>query len=271
MAPSCHSFGTARSQLSTKTVCAMECSYQAESALPVHAHDYPQLTMVLRGGYWEQRSGTTMACKEGAVLFRPAGDSHSNRFSTEGAVCLNLLFRGEEFRRSTASPNSPRRLLPSAAVYRIRREIRVNDDLSPLVLEEVARVLYATLFEREGIRLDSDAPAWLERIRELVQDTFHRPPSLDQLAAQAGRHPVHVARAFHRHYGSTIGEFIRQRRLEVACYHLATTEMPVSVIAHESAFADHSHLSRTMRRLLGVQPSGFRKVSTLPKEREATS
>ena len=90
MAPSCYSFGAARSQLSTNTVCAMKCSYQPESALPVHAHDYPQLTMVLRGGYWEQRAGTTMACEEGAVLFRPAGDSHSNRFSTEEAVCLSL-------------------------------------------------------------------------------------------------------------------------------------------------------------------------------------
>lgn len=271
MAPSCYAFGTAQSQLTANTVCAMECSYEAESALPVHAHNYPQLTMVLRGGYWEQRAGTTMACEVGAALFRPAGDSHSNRFASEGAVCLNLLFRGEEFRRATETPASPRRLMPSAAVYRIRREIQINDDLSPLVLEEVATVLYATLFERKGFRLDSSAPAWLEGIRELVQDTFLSPPSLDQLAAQAGRHPVHVAKTFHRHYGTTIGEFIRQRRLEVACYHLATTEIPVSVIAHESGFADHSHLSRTMRRLLGVQPSGFRKVSALPKGRKATS
>ncbi len=271
MAPSCYSFGTARSQLSTNSVCAMECSYQADSALPVHAHDYPQLTMVLRGGYWEQRAGTTMACEEGAVLFRPGGDSHSNRFSTEGAVCLNLLFRGEEFRRGTATQASPRRLMPSTALYRIRREIQVNDDLSLLVLEELATLLHATLFDKRGIRLDSSAPAWLERIRELVQETFHRSPSLDQLATEAGRHPVHVAKAFHRHYGSTIGEFIRQRRLEVACYRLATTQVPVSVIAHESGFADHSHLTRTMKQLLGVQPSRFRKAFTLRRAQRATS
>ena len=211
-----------------------------------------------------------MACGEGSVLFRPAGDSHSNRFSTEGAICLNLLFRGEDFRRATAIPASPRRLMPSAALYRIRREIQINDDLSPLVLEEMATLLHATLFERQGIRLDSSAPAWLERIRELVQDTFHRSTRLDQLASEAGRHRVHVAKAFHRHYGSTIGQFIRQRRLEVACYRLATTQVSVSVIAHESGFSDHSHLTRTMRRLLGVQPSRFRKASTLREGQTAT-
>ncbi len=73
MAPSCYSFGTARSQLSTNTVCAMECSYQPESALPVHAHDYPQLTMVLRGGYWEQRAGTTMCLRGRRCPASPSG------------------------------------------------------------------------------------------------------------------------------------------------------------------------------------------------------
>jgi len=123
-------------------------------------------------------------------------------------------------------------------------------------------VLYATFVEKRGIRLDSLAPAWLERIRELVQYTFDRAPSLEQLAAAVGRHPVHVAKAFVRHYGSTVGEFIRQRRLEVACYRLATTDLPVSVIAQEAGFADHSHLVRTMRRFLQVRPSGFRKAFT---------
>ena len=249
----------------------MECSYQPESTLPVHVHEYPQLTMVLRGGYVEQHAGTTMACEEGTVLFRPAGDAHSNRFSAEGAACLNVLFYGAEFRSSAMTPASPRRLMPSAAVYRIRRELQTQDDLSPLVLEEVATVLHATLLERKGIRLDSRAPAWLERIRELVQYAFRRPPSLDELAAIAGRHRVHVAKAFHRHYGSTIGEFIRQRRLEVACRRLATTDLPVSVIAHESGFADHSHFARTMKRFLGVQPSGFRRTLTLGKAQRATS
>ena len=240
----------------------MECTYGADSALPVHAHAHPQLTMVLRGGYVEQHGRTSMTCEEGALVFRPAGDAHADRFSIEGAACLNVVFHGDEFRSGTIPPSSPRRLMPRTSVYRIRRELQAPDDLSPLVLDEVATLLYATLVETRGIRLDSHAPAWLERIRELVQYTFDRAPSLEQLAAVAGRHPVHVAKAFLRHYGSTVGEFIRQRRLEVACYRLVTTDLPVSVIAQETGFADHSHLVRTMRRFLQVRPSGFRKAFT---------
>ncbi len=262
MATSCYGFGSARSKLVTRAVCAMECTYERDSALPVHAHAHPQLTMVLRGGYVEQHGGTSMACEEGAIVFRPAGDAHADRFSTEGASCLNLVFHGEEFRSSTMPPSSPRRVMPSTSVYRIRRELQAPDDLSPLVLDEVASLLHATFVEQRGIRLDGHAPVWLEWIRELVQYAFDRAPSLEQLAATAGRHPVHVAKAFLRHYGSTVGEFIRQRRLEVACYRLATTDLPVSVIAQEAGFADHSHLARTMRRFLQIPPSEFRKAFT---------
>src|SRR5258705_8259896 len=59
MAPSCHSFGTARSQLSTKTVCAMECSYQAESALPVLGAECLQRALQLH------RCGAPESCAVG--------------------------------------------------------------------------------------------------------------------------------------------------------------------------------------------------------------
>jgi len=262
MATSCYGFGAARSKLVTRAVCAMECAYEADSTLPKHWHDHPQLTMVLRGAYVEQHGGTSMACEEGTLVFRPAGDAHADRFSIAGAACLNVVFHGEEFRSNKLAPPSPRRLMPSGSIYRIRRELQTPDDLSPLVLDEVATVLFTAFVEKRGIRLDSQAPTWLERIRELVQYAFDRAPSLEQLAATAGRHPVHVAKAFLRHYGSTVGEFIRQRRLEVACYRLATTDLPVSVVAQEAGFADHSHLARTMRRFLHVRPSGFRKAFT---------
>ncbi len=238
----------------------MECTYEADSALPVHAHEHPQLTMVLRGGYVERHGGISMSCEEGTVLFRPAGDAHADRFSAKGAACLNVVFHGEAFRSGTMPASSPRRVMPSTLVYRIRRELQTPDDLSLLVLDEVATVLHATFVETKGIRLDSHAPAWLEQVRELVQCAFDRAPSLEVLASTVGRHPVHVAKAFLRHYGTTVGEFIRQRRLEVACHRLATTDLPVSVIAQEAGFADHSHLARSMRRFLQVRPSGFRKA-----------
>jgi len=78
------------------------------------------------------------------------------------------------------------------------------------------------------------------------------------IAASAGVHPVSLARTYRRHRRRTIGERIRELRVERACRLLATTEDPIAEVAQTCGFADQSHLARLMRRRLGVSPSGYR-------------
>src|SRR3989454_9043042 len=44
-------------------------------------------------------------------------------------------------------------------------------------------------------------------------------------------HRVHLARAFRWHYGCTVGEYIRQRRVEFVCHRLTGPDDRLSVIA----------------------------------------
>jgi AraC family transcriptional regulator len=69
---------------------------------------------------------------------------------------------------------------------------------------------------------------------------------------------VHLARTYRKHRRQTIGERIRELRLEAACHLLATTLDTIAEIAHDAGFADQSHLARLMRRRLGVSPSEYR-------------
>ncbi|MBI4501682.1 MAG: helix-turn-helix transcriptional regulator [Gemmatimonadetes bacterium] len=135
------------------------------------------------------------------------------------------------------------------------------------MVEELGAWVHASLSNGRGFRLDSHPPAWLERVRERLHSEFEQPPSLEQLAGDAGVHPIHVAKAFRHHYGCTVGEYIRQRRLEVACHRLATTDISVSRIAHNTGFADHSHFARTVKRYLGEAPTSFRQAFAIPTER----
>src|SRR5438034_8794997 len=67
-----------------------------------------------------------------------------------------------------------------------------------------------------------------------------------------------LARAFRWHYGCTVGEYIRQRRVEFACHRLTGPDDRLSVIAFDAGFADQSHLTNTFRRLVGMTPGAFR-------------
>ena len=80
------------------------------------------------------------------------------------------------------------------------------------------------------------------------------------LAAEAGLHPVYVARAFRQHFGIGVAEYARVVRAEHARILLATTEAPIAEIALLAGYADQSHLTRSMRRLLAATPSEIRQL-----------
>ena len=56
-------------------------------------------------------------------------------------------------------------------------------------------------------------------------------PSLAEVAHVAGVHPMHLARLFRDHFGYSMGEFLRRRRIAWACGQLANSDRTISAIA----------------------------------------
>ena len=104
----------------------------------------------------------------------------------------------------------------------------------------------------------SSAPHWLQQARKILHAQFAEQPKLSRLAAGVGVHPVHLAREFRKHYGSTVGEYLRRLRTEYACHQLVWSDDPLSKIAAAAGFSDQSHFSRTFKRLSGRTPGQFR-------------
>lgn len=103
---------------------------------------------------------------------------------------------------------------------------------------------------------------WLKEARALLDQYFFDPWSLSSLADAVGVHRAHLAREFHRAYGCSVGEYLRQRRLEYACRELATSGASVNEIAAAAGFSDQSHLTKVFKRFLGVTPLAYRKQLT---------
>src|SRR5262249_32946704 len=96
-------------------------------------------------------------------------------------------------------------------------------------------------------------------VHERIYDTFTSNLTLVSLAESAGVHPVHVSREFHRRYGCTIGDLVRQLRLRRACSLMRSCDWSLGAIAAEVGFADHSHFVLTFRRYLRTTPSRYRR------------
>lgn len=133
------------------------------------------------------------------------------------------------------------------------------DSASPL---EVEGVLLMLLSEVMRVRSNNNqTPQWLRRAREIVHERFKDPLTLAEIAQAVDIHPVWLASAFHSAYHQTVGQMIRQLRVEYASQELVETDRPLAEIALEAGFSDQSHFSNIFRRLTGTTPSQARRAA----------
>lgn len=259
-------FGEPVAHLDTGAVELTEAVHRSQETIPAHYHTAPQLCLVLEGLYEESYRTGFLLGEPGNVLYHAPGAVHANRFSRQGGRCLNVTVRAavlEAFRQEGIDlhRSGSRRVVPSWRAFRLRDEFRQRDDLTGLVLEELALDLLADVRELPGVCVVRRPTPWLERVRQRVHEEFRSPPSLAELAGEAGVHRVHVARSFRRHFGCTVGDYVRQRRLEVACRELAEGRPSIAQIAYRAGFADQSHLTRALRERVGTTPGRYRSLA----------
>ena len=79
--------------LPTKTKCVgdlaiAEFSYRKDAFLANHAHDRSAFCCTLAGSYEERYAGRAFECAAHSVVFRPAGEAHSDRFGDVSTHCF---------------------------------------------------------------------------------------------------------------------------------------------------------------------------------------
>ena len=107
-------------------------------------------------------------------------------------------------------------------------------------------------------------PSADSRAAERIRDCLHEDPSvtidLTTLAKQAGMSRFRVLRVFKRRFGLPPHTYQLQLRLGLAQKSLRDGVNPARVAA-EYGFVDQSHLTRHFKRLLGVTPAQYARVS----------
>ena len=95
-----------------------------------------------------------------------------------------------------------------------------------------------------------------------VRAALHAVPglTLDDLAARVGWSPWHLSRTFHRVTGATLGAYRRRLRVRAALDALAVGGESLAAIAARAGFADQAHLTRELRREIGLAPSAARRL-----------
>jgi AraC family transcriptional regulator len=228
-----------------------EIGYPAGGRMGRHAHDYSNVTAVIHG---EMEERTELAEHRGracSVLVKPAGTRHENYWlGRRGTRTVSVELRdGTTFAawRWLEDPESARAVLALAEAMRGSSRERI---------EAGAMALVALAAD---VPAEQPAPAWLDEVTCTLEARFDEPLRFEELAAAVGLHPVYLSRAFRRHTGMTMSEYVRALRLRHARHLLSATTRPLASISAELGFADASHLCRVFAGAHAVTPQGFRQ------------
>ena len=181
---------------------------------------------------------------EAAEEFRRAGDGNGN-------ITLNAL-----------AFHDP---LICHAVKRLIGAMR--NGATDLYAAATARWLAAHLFcfhsgHARGERLTLDAGVIsdprIARVLEMMSGRLAHPPSLDELAAEAGVSKFHFVRLFREKVGRTPHAFLVQLRLEAAQSMLAATDLGVGTIAELCGYRRDTELIAAFSRRFGTTPGRWR-------------
>lgn len=242
-----------------------ETTYSPGVRTPRHSHEFGYLYTLLDGSFTENLGKVVKEGQPLTLALRPAGEAHCHWCGTRGARLLNLYPICLD--RLEGSLNIPREAgdIRGAAVpwlvSRLYREFQRTDGASSLAIEGLALEILAEVSRSSAEPAERRPPQWLARTRDLIHDRFSESLTLDDLAEVAGVHPSYLARAFRVQYRCTVGEYLRQLRIEFACRALSRSDTPLAAIAAEAGFADQSHFTKTFRRITGVTPGQFRSAS----------
>lgn len=210
-----------------------------------HAHDAAHISLVVAGGFSETDSRGACAVGAGRTGLRPEGLRHAVRFGPAGAMVLT-------FEPPPRADGRPAVSHPAWSPVLPRPQLRL---LTPMLLEGGETGLEAA-WDLLALCETAPPPPRADRWLRAVRDQLIEAPGsarLTEIAHRAGRHRVHLGRAFLAAYGETPSVFRRRAMLDRALC-LCALGQPSALAASEAGFADQSHFTRACRDVFGLPP-----------------
>ena len=81
---------------------------------------------------------------------------------------------------------------------------------------------------------------------------------LKNLAAQLNVNPSYLSTLFKKETGSTLTEYVNQKRIEHAVFLLNSSSLQIQMIAQYSGIPDVNYFTKTFKKIIGITPKEYR-------------
>ncbi len=107
-----------------------------------------------------------------------------------------------------------------------------------------------------------------KKIVRYVDENVDTRLRVSDLSEQVRLSVSRFSKGFNVTFGRPPYDYVLSRRIEAAKYLIASTQEPLSQIAHACGLSDQAHLSKVFKRLVGTTPLKWRKNASVSKTRQ---
>jgi AraC family transcriptional regulator len=243
-------------------VCAEGEATVPAREIPRHSHASSHFVLVVRGTYITEARNQDRLYGPGTLIYNPMGTVHRDRFHKGSGRFLTITPLADTARLLDA--HIPVSLVihdaePIAAAIRARRLIFDGHGrkLLPELVEDSCLDLAGTI-STSGEAESRQVPSWLVKAKQIISDCCTIGITVRAVANRLGIHPVHLARAFRRHFHLSPSEYVSRCRISRARKLLVNSNLALAEIAMEVGFSDQSHLTNAFRRETAMTPAVYR-------------
>jgi AraC-like DNA-binding protein len=233
-------------------------SYLPGFHMPPHTDMWSKISIVIDGSVGERTTETDAAGKTGSIFIKPSYALHENHFSDKPAKLLTMSLKNDAvFSRyfdCWQFLNHPKVYVKAIELWTKLRRLKNDGELNA-ALRTFSNELPPLSRENEN------AFYWCGQFKHLLTENLTEPERIGLISQKIALHRVYLGRTFKRLNGTSPSEYRHFAKTAAALVELVLTDKSISSIAADSGFSDQSHLTRTLKRQLGVTPAKFRRAA----------
>jgi AraC family transcriptional regulator len=239
-----------------------EVNHPKRFDIPAHSHKLGAFTLLLDGNYSETYQGKKFSYQPMTVWWHPPNTFHKDEVGNKGGRFFIIEVQTKNLENLNQIAKTPQMFYEKKShlanlACRFYHEFKNWQICSEMIAVSLTLEMLAHSV-RKSNKIETLPPAWLSRVVDKLNDEFAENMTADELAAEAGVHPIHLAAVFRKFHQQTIGEYVQNLRIQRALELLANQEIPLCEIALMTGFSDQSHFTRIFKRIMGTTPGVFR-------------
>lgn len=232
------------------------------------------LIMVTEGTLFISSGCNTYEVSKGHFVFLPANELHfGTRESSERLSYFWVHFNAEFAPYSNVSSNGIS--FPDHGVFALNgrtsvlfhtmSDISFEDDLRSKEMCNYSLIMLLLELSKDNASTHDNAlnnvPVQIQSAMEWVYKNYYSPLSVTEAARKFGYTPDYFSSLFKRSTGMSFTGFINNVRTRASKVLLANYEVSIKEIAYSCGFPDEKYYMRVFKKIEGMTPSQYRKMS----------